>query len=105
MNKDVFAGQWKMIQGKVKEHWGRLTDDEVTQISGKREQLLGLLQKKYGFAREKAQQELDRFLTGLNLTGAGIPRSRPENEFEDEFESQNVSEEITEEPPRRRKVG
>lgn len=58
MNKDQFQGQWKSIKGKIKEKWGKLTDDDLTQINGKREQLVGQLQKKYGYAKEKAEEEL-----------------------------------------------
>jgi uncharacterized protein YjbJ (UPF0337 family) len=61
MNKDQFAGNWKEMKGKVKENWGKLTDDDITQINGKREQLLGALQKKYGYAKEKAEEELERW--------------------------------------------
>ncbi len=58
MNKDQFEGQWKSIKGKVKEKWGKLTDNDITQINGKREQLVGQLQKKYGYAKDKAEEEL-----------------------------------------------
>ncbi len=61
MNKDRFAGQWKSMKGKVKEKWGKLTDDEITQIDGKRDQLVGLIQKKYGVAKERAEEELDKW--------------------------------------------
>jgi uncharacterized protein YjbJ (UPF0337 family) len=58
MNKDTLRGEWNLIKGKVKEKWGKLTDDDLIEINGKREQLLGKIQKKYGFAKEKAEQEL-----------------------------------------------
>ncbi len=61
MNKDQIAGEWKSIKGKIKEKWGKLTDDEITQINGKREQLVGKLQSKYGYAKEKAEQEIKDF--------------------------------------------
>lgn len=61
MNKDLFKGKWNEFKGKVKEQWGRLTDDEIAQINGKREQLLGKLQTKYGYAKDKAEEELARF--------------------------------------------
>lgn len=59
INKDTLRGNWTELKGKVKEQWGRLTDDDLTEINGKRDQLLGKLQKKYGYAKEKAEQELD----------------------------------------------
>jgi len=59
MNKDVFKGDWNIIKGKIKEKWGKLTEDDLTEIQGKRDQLLGKLQTRYGLAKEKAEQELD----------------------------------------------
>lgn len=58
MNKDMLQGEWSLIKGKIKEKWGELTDDDLTEINGKREQLLGIIQKKYGLAKEKAEEEL-----------------------------------------------
>jgi uncharacterized protein YjbJ (UPF0337 family) len=59
MNWDTVKGDWKKFSGKVKEQWGKLTDDELTQINGNREQLEGKLQAKYGYAKDKAKQEVD----------------------------------------------
>ena len=61
MNLDVLKGDWKHLQGKVKEKWGKLTDDDLTVIAGKRDQLQGKLQERYGYAKEQAQKELDDF--------------------------------------------
>ena len=58
MNKDTLQGDWNMVKGKIKEKWGKLTDDDITEIKGKRDQLLGTIQKKYGLAKEKAEEEL-----------------------------------------------
>lgn len=58
MNKDIFKGNWNELQGKIKEKWGRLTDDDLTAINGRREQLLGRLQKTYGYAKDRAEKEL-----------------------------------------------
>lgn len=58
MNKEQFEGQWQTIKGKIKEKWGKLTDDEITQINGKYDQFLGKLQKKYGLAKERAEEEV-----------------------------------------------
>jgi len=65
MNWDQIAGNWKQFQGKVKEKWGKLTDDDLTTISGKREQLAGLLQNKYGYGKEQAEKELHEFSSAL----------------------------------------
>lgn len=62
MNKDTFKGNWKEIQGKVKQKWGKLTDNDVTQINGRYEELEGKLQKIYGFQKEQAEREIDQFL-------------------------------------------
>jgi len=58
MNWDTAAGNWKEIRGKVKEKWGKLTDDDLTFIDGKREQLLGRLQQRYGLAKDKAERDI-----------------------------------------------
>jgi uncharacterized protein YjbJ (UPF0337 family) len=65
MNWDQIAGNWKQFQGHVKEKWGKLTDDDLTVIAGKREQLAGKLQERYGYAKEHAEKELDEFLGAL----------------------------------------
>jgi uncharacterized protein YjbJ (UPF0337 family) len=58
MNSDRIAGNWKRIKGKVREQWGRLTDDDLAVAEGKRDQLLGRIQERYGITRERAEQEL-----------------------------------------------
>ena len=62
MNQDVFEGKWKEMRGQVKEWWGKLTDDDLEQASGKADQLIGLLQQKYGYTREQAEKEFNRRL-------------------------------------------
>jgi uncharacterized protein YjbJ (UPF0337 family) len=54
MDEDVLKGKWNEIKGRVKEKWGKLTDDDLTAVEGKKEKLLGLLQQKYGYAKDKA---------------------------------------------------
>jgi uncharacterized protein YjbJ (UPF0337 family) len=54
-----FARDWKQFSGKVKEQWGKLTDDELAQSNGNHEQLEGKIQAKYGYAKDKAKQEVD----------------------------------------------
>ena len=66
MNWDQIAGNWKQVTGKVKEKWGILTDDDLTTIGGKRDQLTGLIQKHYGVAKEQAEKEADEFAKTLS---------------------------------------
>ena len=59
MNEDTFKGQWMQLKGKIREQWGKLTDDDVDQIQGRSEQLIGKLQNRYGIARDEAQRQFD----------------------------------------------
>ncbi len=65
MNWDQIQGNWKQFTGKVKEKWGKLTDDDLTTVAGKRDQLSGILQKRYGYAKEEAERELDSFASNI----------------------------------------
>jgi uncharacterized protein YjbJ (UPF0337 family) len=66
MNWDQISGNWKQFKGKVKEKWGKLTDDDLTIVAGKRDQLAGVLQQKYGYAKDQAEKEVDEFARELN---------------------------------------
>jgi len=66
MNWDQVAGNWKQFTGKVREKWGKLTDNDLTIIAGKKDQLAGLLQKRYGMAKDAAERELDEFANTLD---------------------------------------
>ena len=57
MNSDQIQGNWKQLTGKMKEKWGKLTDDDWTQVAGKKDQLLGKLQERYGYTREQAERD------------------------------------------------
>lgn len=61
MNANQIKGEWKMMRGKVAEQWGKLTDDDLEVIAGKRDQLVGLLQKRYGKAQEVIEREVKEF--------------------------------------------
>jgi uncharacterized protein YjbJ (UPF0337 family) len=58
---DRIEGSWKEMTGKVKEQWGKLTDDDLTVVAGKRDQLAGKIQERYGYAKDKADQEISAF--------------------------------------------
>lgn len=60
MNKDIFQGKWKEMRGQIKEWWGKLTDDDLDQAAGNTEQIVGLLQQKYGYTRQRAEEEFNR---------------------------------------------
>jgi uncharacterized protein YjbJ (UPF0337 family) len=67
MNWDQIKGNWKQFTGKIKEKWGKLTDDDLTAIAGKRDQLAGRLQQRYGLAKDEAERELDDFVKTLKM--------------------------------------
>lgn len=61
MNSDTISGNWKQMKGKMKEQWGKLTDDDLKIIEGKKDQLVGRIQERYGCAKDQAQKEADTF--------------------------------------------
>jgi uncharacterized protein YjbJ (UPF0337 family) len=66
MNKDRIEGNWKQVSGKIREKWGQLTDNDMTEIAGKREQLVGKIQKSYGLARDAAESQVREFEKSLD---------------------------------------
>lgn len=65
MNWDQIQGSWKQMTGKVKAKWGDLTDDDLTSIAGRRDQLVGKLQNKYGLGKEEAEKQIKDFERSL----------------------------------------
>ncbi|WP_018139301.1 MULTISPECIES: CsbD family protein [unclassified Thioalkalivibrio] len=61
MNWDIVKGNWKQFKGKVKARWGKLTDDELDAVAGKREELAGRIQERYGVTKDEAEQQLAEF--------------------------------------------
>jgi uncharacterized protein YjbJ (UPF0337 family) len=61
MNEDRIRGSWKQVKGKVKEKWGKLTDDDLDVIAGKRDQLLGRIQERHGIAKDEAERQVEDF--------------------------------------------
>ena len=61
MNHDRIEGNWKQAKGKVKEQWGKLTDDDLDVIAGKRDQLLGRIQERHGLAKDEAERQVKTF--------------------------------------------
>lgn len=62
INEDMLKGKWRQFKGAVQERWGELTNDDLDQINGEREQIIGKLQERYGYAREKAEAEYSEFV-------------------------------------------
>ena len=58
MNKDTIDGNWMQFKGKVQEQWGKLTDDDLDVIAGKRDQLAGKIQEAYGVSKEEAEEQI-----------------------------------------------
>jgi uncharacterized protein YjbJ (UPF0337 family) len=63
MNDDTLKGQWNQLKGKVREQWGKLTDDDLDRIHGESEQLIGRIQERYGVARDEAQRQIDTWMS------------------------------------------
>lgn len=61
MNWDIVEGKWKQLKGEVQNQWGKLTDDEVDRIQGNREKFVGLVQERYGIAKDEAERQIDDF--------------------------------------------
>ena len=61
MNQDQAAGKWQQVKGKIKQQWGKLTDDDLTVLEGKRDQLAGKIQERYGIAKEEAERQVREF--------------------------------------------
>lgn len=67
MNWDQIAGNWKMIKGRVQQKWGDLTDDDLDMINGRRNELIGRLQVKYGMTKEEAERAADAWSRDLSI--------------------------------------
>ena len=74
MNWNQIQGDWKQFSGKVQEKWGKLTEDEVAATAGRREQLIGYLQERYGYAKECAEKELDDFTQTMMSYAAKVEK-------------------------------
>jgi len=61
MNWDRIEGNWKQFKGKAKEQWGKLTDDDLDVVSGKRDQLVGRIQERYGIAKDSAERQIEEW--------------------------------------------
>jgi uncharacterized protein YjbJ (UPF0337 family) len=71
MNWDQIQGKWKQLKGSAKVRWAKLTDSDVELINGRREQLVGLLQERYGIAKEQAEKQVNDWAVSLQEEPAG----------------------------------
>jgi uncharacterized protein YjbJ (UPF0337 family) len=67
MNQETMIGNWNQVKGKVKETWGKLTDDDMTKIDGKRDQLVGTVQRRYGIQKDEAERQIKAFESSINV--------------------------------------
>ena len=65
MNWDTIAGNWNQAKGKAKEKWGKITDDDLAEAEGRRDNLIGKVQEAYGIARDEAEKQVDEFQNSL----------------------------------------
>lgn len=62
MDANILKGKWLQLKGSVREKWGQLTDDDVDKVEGSTERLVGLIQERYGYAKQQAESEVDSWL-------------------------------------------
>ena len=68
MNTDILQGKWRQLKGEARIQWGKLTDDDLDQVQGQAEKLVGLVQERYGYDRQRAEQEVDSFVQRYGTT-------------------------------------
>ena len=61
MNRDIIEGRWNELKGQIKGQWAKLTDDDIPRANGKTEELVGVLQQRYGYEKEEAKKQVERF--------------------------------------------
>jgi uncharacterized protein YjbJ (UPF0337 family) len=70
MNWNQIEGNWQQYKGQVRQTWAKLTDDDLARANGKREEMIGRLQERYGYTKEKAEREIDAFLKKIQSSKA-----------------------------------
>jgi uncharacterized protein YjbJ (UPF0337 family) len=75
MNWDQVEGKWKQMKGSVRQKWGQLTDSDYEQIAGSRDKFVGRLQERYGYTRDKAEKELDEWMSNETFE-TDVPRTK-----------------------------
>lgn len=74
MNWEQVEGKWKQLKGSVKAKWGKLTDSDLDMINGRREQLVGVIQERYGLAKEAAEKQVNEW--GVSVSASGTEPQR-----------------------------
>lgn len=92
MNKDEFEGKWKQIRGQARQWWGKLTDDDLERAGGKFEQFIGVLQEKYGYTREVAEDEFNKRMTEFEAGKHGNGKNGKKNGKDDRTPTQDIVE-------------
>lgn len=62
MNKEIFKGNWNIVKGKLKQQWGKLTDDDIAKINGSYDELVGYIEKRYGMKKEQVEKQIETFM-------------------------------------------
>ncbi len=81
MNWDQVQGKWKQIKGSVKQQWGKLTDDDLDMVAGSKDKFIGVLQERYGLAREEAQRRADEWANSLRDEDQRAEKSSKDRTF------------------------
>jgi uncharacterized protein YjbJ (UPF0337 family) len=109
MDRDIFKTDWNQIKNKVREKWAKLTDEDLSRINGKREQLIEILQKRYGYSRDKVEENLRSFEktcsscsdskeSQSNLSNANSRLDRPNRQENNREDSRSDNEEVEAKP-------
>jgi uncharacterized protein YjbJ (UPF0337 family) len=78
MNSDTFAGQWKQLKGSAKKQWADLTDNDLLKAEGSYDKFVGIIQERYGYARERAEDEVNEWMDSADVESPK-PTSREAN--------------------------
>ena len=73
MNRDILEGKWKQLRGRIHERWGRITNDELDQVEGNGDRLVGIIQERYGLARDEAERQLDSLVSSDDQSSTSVP--------------------------------
>lgn len=76
MNREQIEGKWEQLKGKVREQWGKLTDDDIAAIQGKTEQLEGKIRERYGYSKEQAQKDMKTFFEQCDCGSASNEKTK-----------------------------